>query len=73
MEGTGSEETAVKNRPKGLIMINHEPLGKAIDEGSRPDRLQIGHKQGLDDFRPIPQWWNHERFPRHLQHLPRDY
>jgi len=39
----------------------------------RPDRPQIGHQQGLDDFRPIPQWWNHERSPRHLQHLPRDY
>ena len=47
------EETAVRNRPKRLIMINHGPLGAAaMGEGSRPDRPQIGHKQGLDDLPP---------------------
>jgi len=55
-------------------MINPEPAGRQRMAGvRRPDRPQIGHKQGLDDVRPIPQWWNHERSPRHLQHLPRDY
>ena len=65
--------TAVRTRPKGLIMINHEGRAAAKRKVPQPDRPQIGRKQGLDGILPIPQWWNHERSPRHLQHLPRDY
>ena len=49
MDHTGEEGTALKNRPKVLIMINHGPVGVArIGQVRRPDRPQIGHKQGLD-------------------------
>jgi hypothetical protein len=55
-------------------MINHEPEGGSGMAGfGGLIGPKIGHEQGLDDRYLIPQWWNHERYPRHLQHLPRDY
>src|ERR1700676_4291410 len=39
-----------------------------------PKRAFLWHiTQSLDAIPPAAPWWFHERFPRHLWHLPRDY
>src|SRR4051812_32986969 len=53
------------NKPKRLTMINHGGRGGF-------DR-RIGPLQGLDAVPRAGPWWFHERSPRHLHHLPRDY
>src|SRR3954451_11067583 len=61
------------DKPKALIMINHDRPTACQEPAGRPIRHQISPKQGLDAVPRAGTWWNHERSPRHLQHLPRDY
>ncbi len=57
------------DRAKTLRMINHG--GPAV-WCSKPAFLW--HRtQSLDGIPPAGPWWFHERFSRHLWHLPRDY
>jgi hypothetical protein len=54
------------------------PAADAFVDAGLAFRLdgQIGLKgpqPALDAVPLIAPWWNYERFPRHLQHLPRDY
>jgi hypothetical protein len=57
------------DKPKSLIMINHERFGTILTAKPAPKQAQTP----LDGVTRPETWWNHERSPRHLQHLPRDY
>ena len=59
----------ISNNAKVLIMINHERVAGDL----AANLVQIRAQAGLDGVPRAGTWWNHERFPRHLQHLPRDY
>jgi hypothetical protein len=52
---------------------------RMINQGFAPRGAVCGPKLAknglfrLDAEGGAAAWWNHERLPRHLQHLPRDY
>src|SRR6202165_3162111 len=58
-------ESRSLGKPKTLRMINHRGPGR-----SRPKQAFLRH---LTRSPPLAHGNCHERFPRHLWHLPRDY
>src|ERR1700716_2609925 len=61
-----NERTPSFDRRKTLRMINHGDLARRFTP-------QTGFLRALDAVRRRPHGNLHERVPRHLWHLPRDY
>src|SRR4051812_6433210 len=70
--GEGIEGPRSTDRPQKLIMINHDCPGLT----ERREAAESAAKEAQPRLDAVPRAgtsWNHERSPRHLRHLPRDY
>jgi hypothetical protein len=66
-EEAGRGESQTDDKPKPLRMINR------ADTGALMSGQKAAFSRPLDEMLRICDFFSHERFPRHLLHLPRDY